>query len=198
MVFARLRTPATKGFLAFTAACAVGWGVLAYLSDTALLPAGAVSQGSPVIADPAWDVPRRAALVVFLACAILTTVVLSRGGRGLVPAVAGVAAGLAVLLLGRSPGAADRGLVGARAPAVVLTLATGGVFAAMILGPLVPGHAQAARGAAGPGGAPAVLGRGAPGRAVRDLGGARDRAGRRPAGRSRRCSGRGRCSCGSG
>jgi hypothetical protein len=136
VVFARLRTPATKGFLAFTAACAVGWGVLAYLSDTALfMSAGAVSQGSPVMADPAWDVPRRAALVAFLACAIVTTVVLARGGRGLIPGVAGLAAGLLVLLLGALTwGGTAAGSLGLALQLVVLTLATGGVFAAMILG----------------------------------------------------------------
>ena len=34
VVIARLRTGATKGYLAFTALCAAGFGVLAYLSDT--------------------------------------------------------------------------------------------------------------------------------------------------------------------
>ncbi len=36
VVLARLATPATKGYLAFTAACAAGFGLLAYLSDTGL------------------------------------------------------------------------------------------------------------------------------------------------------------------
>ncbi len=36
VVLARLATPATKGFLAFTALCAAGFGLLAYLSDTGL------------------------------------------------------------------------------------------------------------------------------------------------------------------
>src|ERR1043165_8514432 len=36
VVLARLRTDATRGFLSFTAACAVIIGVLAYLSDQAL------------------------------------------------------------------------------------------------------------------------------------------------------------------
>src|SRR4051812_31417583 len=101
VVFARLRTPATKGFLTFTAACAVGWGVLAYLSDTALvLPAGAISHGSSVIVDPAFDVPRRSALIVFLAFAAITTPVLARGGRARIPGAIGLVAGVLVLLLG--------------------------------------------------------------------------------------------------
>ena len=62
VALARLRTAATKGYLGFTALCAVGFGVMAYLSDTGL-PVMVV--GSPVTADPAYDAPRRAALVVF-------------------------------------------------------------------------------------------------------------------------------------
>jgi hypothetical protein len=136
VVFARLRTPATRGFLAFTAACAVGWGVLAYLSDAALdLPAGAVVQGSPVIADPSFDIPRRAALVAFLALAALSTIVLARGGRARIPGIGGVAAGVAVLLLGGLTwGGSPEGVAGLSLQLLVLTLATGGVFAAMILG----------------------------------------------------------------
>jgi hypothetical protein len=136
VVFARLRTPATKGFLSFTAACAVGWGVLAYLSDTALvLPAGAVVQGSPVIADPSFDVPRRTALVLFLVLATLTTLVLARGGRARIPGVAGLVAGLLVLLLGGLTwGGNPAGVFGLSLQLLVLTLVTGGVFAAMILG----------------------------------------------------------------
>ena len=42
VVLARLATPATKGYLAFTAACAAGFGVLAYLSDTACRPSARV------------------------------------------------------------------------------------------------------------------------------------------------------------
>jgi len=134
VVFVRLRTPATKGFLAFTAACAIAWGVLAYLSDTAL-PAGPISHGSPVVADPAFDVPRRVALQVFLVLALATTLVLARGGRATIPGVAGSVAGLAVLLLGALTWGGDpAGVVSLGLQLVVLTLATGGVFAAMILG----------------------------------------------------------------
>ena len=60
VVLLRLRTDATKGYLGFTALCAAGFGALAWLSDGAL-PAAAAA-GSPVTVDPAWDVPRRAAL----------------------------------------------------------------------------------------------------------------------------------------
>src|SRR5207245_1251531 len=43
VVLARMRTDATRGFLAFTAACAVGLGILAWLSDVALPLVGAGS-----------------------------------------------------------------------------------------------------------------------------------------------------------
>ena len=72
MVLARLRTDATRGFLSFTAACAVAIGILAFLSDQALPAAVA---GTPIHIDPAFDVPRRVALGLFclLAAGIIFT-----------------------------------------------------------------------------------------------------------------------------
>lgn len=132
VVLARILTPATKGFLGFTACCAVGFGVLAYLSDTGLPP---LSAGSPVTTDPAWDVPRRTALVLFTALALVTTIVIARGGRAVIPAVLGLAAGITALLLGALTwGGGPMGAVPLAIQLVVLALATGGVFAAMILG----------------------------------------------------------------
>src|SRR5918912_1541758 len=55
VVMARTRTDATRGFTGFTAACALGFGLLALFSDGAL-PASVA--GSPVAADPAWEMPR--------------------------------------------------------------------------------------------------------------------------------------------
>ncbi len=132
VAFARLRTAATKGYLAFTAICATGFGALAYLSDTAL---PAISAGSPVTADPAFDGARRAALVVFVILALATTIVISRGGRAVVPGVAGAVAGLAALLLGGLTwGGSPIGVAMLTLQLVVLSLAAGGVFGAMILG----------------------------------------------------------------
>jgi hypothetical protein len=55
VILARLRTDATRGFLAFTAACAVVFGALAYLSDRAL----PVTLGdSPIVVNAAFDEPR--------------------------------------------------------------------------------------------------------------------------------------------
>ncbi len=132
VVFAGLVTPATRGYLAFTALCAAGFGVLAYLSDAGLPP---LAPGSPVIADPAFDLPRRSALALFVALSLVTMVVIARGGRGRVPMLAGLAAGAAALLLGALTW--GEGLTGAVPLAIqllILAAATGGVFAAMILG----------------------------------------------------------------
>lgn len=132
VVFARLRTEATRGYLAFTAGCAAIFGVLAYLSDTALPP---ITSASPVAADPAFDLPRRAALVLFTALAAVSMVALARGRRAAVPGLAGLGTGLAALALGGlgwGGGAIGAALLFVQL--VALALATGGVFAAMILG----------------------------------------------------------------
>ena len=131
VVLARLATPATKGYLAFTAACAAGFGVLAYLSDTGLPTIGA----GPVPIDPAFDAPRRLALVVFVLLAVVTTIALARGRRAVIPAIAGLVAGLAVIVLGALTwGGSPLGVVPLAIQLGVLAAATGGVFAAMILG----------------------------------------------------------------
>jgi hypothetical protein len=139
VVLARLRTDATRGFLAFTALCATAFGVLAWLSDGALpLPGASAALGStasPVVTDPMFEGARRSALVVFTVLAAVTTLALARGGRGTIPGIAGLAAGITALVLGGltwggSPGGAALLTV----QLLVLALATGGVFAAMILG----------------------------------------------------------------
>src|ERR1700675_2379303 len=56
VVLLRRRTSATPGYLRFTTMCAVGFGVLAWISDGAL-PTSLGS--SPVVVDPVWDAPRR-------------------------------------------------------------------------------------------------------------------------------------------
>jgi hypothetical protein len=139
VVFGRLRTEATKGYLAFTALCAAAFGVLAYLSDTALpLPlatAELATGGSPIVTDPAFEGPRRAALLAFTGLALISMVVIARGGRAAWPGLAGLGAGLTVLALGGltwGGSVAGAGLL--LVQLVVIALATGGVFAAMILG----------------------------------------------------------------
>lgn len=132
VVLLRWRTPATKGFLAFTALCAAGFGGLAWLSDGGI---GGVASGSPVTADPAFTDARRVALVAFAAAALVTTAALARGGRARLPGIAGLAAGGAVLALGAlSWGGSPAGVVALLVQLAVLAAATGGVFAGMILG----------------------------------------------------------------
>jgi hypothetical protein len=139
VVLVRVRTEATRGFLLFTALCAGGFGVLAWLSDGALPAAGASeilgTSGSPVVTDPAWDAPRRLALGAFTVLAFVTGLVISRGGRGTWPGAAGIAAGIAALVLGGLTwGGSPGGAALLALQLLVLALATGGVFAAMILG----------------------------------------------------------------
>jgi hypothetical protein len=132
VVLGRLRTSATRGYLAFTALCAAGFAVLAYLSDTAL-PVGIAD--SPVRVDAAWDVPRRVALAAIAVIGFAYAIAVARGRRASLLAAAGVAAGCVALAAGALGWGG--GLLGAAPLAVqlgVLALATGGVFASMILG----------------------------------------------------------------
>jgi hypothetical protein len=132
VVVARFRTTTTRGFLGFTSVCAAAFAILAALSDTGLPAPGA---GAPISATPDLDGPRRALLVAFAILALAYVVVTRRGGRG--PIVAGLAlvAGFGAILVGAYGWAG--GLPDAAPLAVqliVLAIATGGVFAAMILG----------------------------------------------------------------
>jgi len=133
VLLTRLRTGATKGYLAFTAFCAAGFGVLAWLSDDGLTPA---ATGSPVVADPAFDAPRRIAMALFVLLALVTMVQVARGRRGVWPGAAALAAGVGSLVLGAlawgTGGAVPTVMLGVQL--LVLAAATGGVFAAMILG----------------------------------------------------------------
>jgi hypothetical protein len=140
VVLARLRTEATRGYLAFTAFCAAGFGVLAYLSDGALpapeaLAAIAVAP-SPVIGDPAFGGVRRAALLALIVLALATMIAIARGGRARVPGIAGLVAVAAVLATGGLTwgGGEPLAIAMLTLQLAMLSLATGGVFAAMILG----------------------------------------------------------------
>ena len=131
--------------------CAIGFGLLAWLSDGAL----PTSLGdSPVVVDPAWDAPRRAALAAF--CVLVAARAagpprpagaggLRRSGRRSPPAVATLVFG-ALAWGGGSHRHASSLLV-------QLAVVSGG-DRRRLRGddprPLVPRHAQAARGAAHP------------------------------------------------
>jgi hypothetical protein len=127
VVLARLRTSATRGFLAFTAACAVGFALLALLSDLAL------PVRTPTI--EAADMFRRAALAAFAALAVGYVIALARSLRAPRLGIAGVAVGLVVWVAAAvSWGGGAVGAALLLVQLVVLGAATGGVFAAMVLG----------------------------------------------------------------
>jgi hypothetical protein len=132
VVLARLRTDATRGFLSFTAACAAVFALLAYLSDQAL---PVVTSTSPIQTDPAFDIPRRAALGVFFVLATAYAIALARRARAPALAIAALVSAGATLAFG-ALGWAGGVLfaVPLLLQLVVLAAATGGVFAAMILG----------------------------------------------------------------
>ena len=133
VVLLRRRTTATSGYLRFTTICALGFGVLAWISDGAL-PTSLVD--SPVVVDPAWDAPRRAALLLF--CALVAVgLVAQRASRRTGSAVlwAGLGAAIATLVFGALAwGDGSLGVVALLVQLAVVSAAIGGVFAAMILG----------------------------------------------------------------
>jgi len=144
VVVARLRTEAPRGYLAFTALCAAGFAALAWLSDGALPAAPA---GASAATDPALDQVRRLGLLLLSFTAAAWAVGVRRGGRMPVLGAIGLAAG--AITLGTAAvgwgGAGGAGLAGGTAGSaisgipllielVVLSAATGGVFAAMVLG----------------------------------------------------------------
>lgn len=132
VVIGRLQTDATRGYLAFTAFCALLFGILAYASD-GVLP---VSLGqSPVVADPAWDSPRRIALAAFCVLTAVLVVALAQRRRAPILGVGTMGAGLAVLVLAAlSWGGSAGGSLALLVQLTALSAATGGVFAAMVLG----------------------------------------------------------------
>jgi hypothetical protein len=132
VVLARLRTDATRGFLVFTAACAVALAVLAYLSDQAL---PATLGGSPIVTNATFDTPRRVALGAFVVLAAAYTIALAQRRRAPALAAGALSAAAAVLVCGALAwGGGTFGAVPLLVQLVVLAVATGGVFAAMILG----------------------------------------------------------------
>lgn len=133
IVLLRRRTSATSGYLHFAALCALGFGALAWISDGAL-PASLAD--SPVVVDPAWDAPRRAALGLFTVL-VAAGILAARTGpavRRVIEAGAIVAA-LATLVFGALAwGDGSLGAVALLVQLAVVSAAIGGVFAAMILG----------------------------------------------------------------
>jgi hypothetical protein len=146
VVLLRHRTAATPGYLRFTTICALGFGALALLSDGAL-PSSLGA--SPVVVDPAWDVPRRAALLLFcvlVGAGLVVRALARRVGPRTGPATspvsaisavewAGLAAAIATLVFASLGwGNGSLGAVALLVQLAVVSAAIGGVFAAMILG----------------------------------------------------------------
>jgi hypothetical protein len=133
VVLLRLRTTATPGYLRFTTLCALGFGVLAVISDGALPD---TLGDSPVVVDPAWDAPRFVALLLFCVLAA-GSLVARRADPRLAVAVewSALAAAVATLLFGALAwGDGSLGAVALLVQLAVVSAAIGGVFAAMILG----------------------------------------------------------------
>ena len=133
VVMLRRRTTATAGYLRFMAICALGFGILAWISDGAL---PSTLGDSPVVVEPAWNAPRRAALLLFWVL-VGVGLVARRGGPRVGTAVewAGLAAGTGTLVFGALAWGDDPlGAVALLVQLVVVSAAIGGVFAAMILG----------------------------------------------------------------
>jgi len=132
VALAALRTQATRGFLAFTAACALGFGLLALAADLGL---PAMVEGFPIDVAAEFDPARRAALAVFCGLALLATISLARGRRSVPLLAGGVLAGATALALGALAwgGGVLEG-VPLAIQLLILAAATGGVFAGMILG----------------------------------------------------------------
>ena len=130
------RTTATPGYLRFTTLCALGFGVLAWISDGAL-PTALVD--SPVTVNATWDDPRRAALLLFTVLVAVGLAVgrLGSSGPRVASAVrwAALASAVATLLFGALAwGDGQLGAVSLLVQLAVVSAAIGGVFAAMILG----------------------------------------------------------------
>jgi hypothetical protein len=133
VVLLRRRTGATRGYLTFTTVCAIGFGVLAWASDGALPD----SLGeSPVVVDPVWDAPRRLAIGAFcvLATAGLVAPRVVPGTARVIESAALAAGGAALIFGSLAWGGASLGPVALLVQLVIVSAATGGVFAAMILG----------------------------------------------------------------
>ncbi|MEJ7748977.1 MAG: hypothetical protein WKF56_06720 [Candidatus Limnocylindrales bacterium] len=133
VILLRRRSQATRGYLGFATACAVAFGLLAWLSDGAL---PATLGASPVVVDPGWDGPRRLSLIAFSALAIVA-LGLRRASPGWAPALellAVVAGGLTLAFGALAWGGSSLGTLALLVELAVVSGATGGVFAAMILG----------------------------------------------------------------
>jgi len=133
VVLGLLRTSATKGYLAFVAFTSAAFGLLAWLSDGALPRPG--DSDLTGLGAVYWSAARSAALGLFAVLALVTAIAIARGARSRPLASAGVGVGIVVLLAAAASwGGGTLGVALLFVQLVVLAAATGGVWAAMILG----------------------------------------------------------------
>jgi hypothetical protein len=133
VVVGRLRTSATKGYLGFVALTSAVFGLLAWLSDGALPDAS--DAGLRPLWDGSWSIVRSPALGLFAAIALVTAVAIGRGARAPGLAISGLGAGVIVLLAAAASwGGTPLGTAVLFVQLTALAAATGGVWAAMILG----------------------------------------------------------------
>jgi hypothetical protein len=133
IVLLRRRSTVTRGYLGFATMCAVAFGVLAWLSDGALPE---IRGGSPIALDPSFDLARRLGLAAFCLLALLALAV-RRWRPGVASPLEAAALGAAAVTLVAGALGWGGGALGAAALFIefaVLFAATGGVFAAMVLG----------------------------------------------------------------
>ncbi len=131
VVVGRFRTAATRGFLGFTSACAGVFALVAFVSDSGL-PAPADAHA---LTDPTWVTARRALLLVLACLAFAYVVAIARNCRAAPLAGAACLAGTGALVVAAVTWAGGFPEAGPFAlQLVVLAAATGGVFAAMVLG----------------------------------------------------------------
>ena len=135
VVLGLLKTSATKGYLAFVAFTSAAFGLLAWLSDGAL-PNPLASDVMASQVDLSWWTPRAVALGLFAVLALVNALGIAWGARSPVVAGAGLATGVFALFAGAVSlgGGLDLGGLLLFVQLAVLAAATGGVWAAMILG----------------------------------------------------------------
>jgi len=133
VVLGLIRTSATKGYLGFVALTSAAFGGLAWLSDVAL--PSPVESALLASWDVSWTTPRSVALGLFAAIALVNAIGIFAGARSRLLAGAGLGLGVVVLVAAAgSWGGSIPGAVLLFVQLVVLAAATGGVWAAMILG----------------------------------------------------------------
>jgi hypothetical protein len=135
VVLGQFRTSATKGYLAFVMFTAAVFGGLAWLVDGGLPFRWYTGSQLYILSESPWNEPRRIALALFAVIALVNTLAIAWGARAWTLGAAGVTSGVAALAFGAlSWGDYPFGWMLLLLQLVVLAGATGGVWAAMILG----------------------------------------------------------------